>query len=274
MKSFSIIAVFFCSFHWQTAAQYAISADTLSGCDSLRVSFSIAPDPENDGISVSQWNYGEGSTSSGASNTNHLYDSSGIFNVSVLLSNGLTLNLNTPVLVYPSPNAVFAYRDSLEAGSYSFLFTAPGQEPDSLIYAYTWDFGDGNGGTGSPVYHTFEEKGDYTVILSVESETGCSNSVSQIVRARDLFRIPNVFTPNEDGKNDFFRVNSNGVDVFELSIYARSGLLVYRSESPLIEWDGRSFSGSKVKPGVYYFVIRQVSGDEEIYESGFVHLLE
>lgn len=274
MKSFSIIAIFSCIFHWQVAGQYTISADTLSGCDSLRVIFTISPDPADDGINVSQWNFGIVSEINVGSSISHQFDTPGVFNVSVLLSNGLTLELTEPVRVYPSPQTQFTYRDSLEAVSYSFLFSAPSQEPDSLDYAYTWDFGDGNGAAGSLVFHTFEEKGDYSVLLRIESETGCSSTAVQIVRARDLFRIPNVFTPNEDGKNDFFRVNSNGVDVFELSIYSRSGLLVYRSEAPLIEWDGRSFSGSKVRPGVYYFVIRQLSGDDEIHERGFIHLLD
>ena len=73
--------------------------------------------------------------------------------------------------------------------------------------------------------------------------------------------IPKLLTPNGDGLNDKFEID--GLKDFpksQLSIFARSGQLVFSSEDYKNEWDCR-FTTSKwsnnqfVSPGVYYYVL-------------------
>lgn len=71
--------------------------------------------------------------------------------------------------------------------------------------------------------------------------------------------IGNVFTPNNDGINDFFRpVTDRAVRIAEVFIYDRWGSVVYTSQSVDIDciWDGRNLNGEDVPESVYYYLIR------------------
>ena len=84
--------------------------------------------------------------------------------------------------------------------------------------------------------------------------------------------IPNVFSPNGDGQNDYIDVVTNGVTVYKFTVFTRPGSRIYHSLSPRIFWDGNSIGGQELSEGVYYYVIEE-QGDEEPYEkAGFIHL--
>jgi large repetitive protein len=60
-------------------------------------------------------------------------------------------------------------------------------DPDGTIVSYTWDFGDGNNGTGATPSHTYGAGGTYNVQLTVTDNDGASNSVTH----------PVTVTPNQ-----------------------------------------------------------------------------
>ena len=84
--------------------------------------------------------------------------------------------------------------------------------------------------------------------------------------------IPNVFTPNGDGYNDYFEVTTDGTTVYEFTVFTRSGARVYYSLSPRIFWDGKSNGGQDLKEGVYYYVIEETESQEPYGMAGFMHL--
>lgn len=67
--------------------------------------------------------------------------------------------------------------------------------------------------------------------------------------------LPNVFTPNKDGVNDYFSFNStypsSCIDDFKISIYNRWGEKVYESTDFGFKW-----SGENLPTGVYFYVIK------------------
>ena len=89
----------------------------------------------------------------------------------------------------------------------------------------------------------------------------------------EIIEVPNVFSPNGDGVNDYFKIRTNGLNLFALTVYTRSGVLVYKLESPDLIWDGRTLSGHEMRPGIYYYVIEQTDGGGGIKKTGFVHLI-
>lgn len=84
--------------------------------------------------------------------------------------------------------------------------------------------------------------------------------------------IPNVFTPNGDGKNDVFEILNPGEYSYILNIFNRWGIVVYQDDgtSP---WDGKR-NGAPMPEGAYFYTILAITpGKTEIKYSGAVHLL-
>ncbi len=75
------------------------------------------------------------------------------------------------------------------------------------------------------------------------------------------YALPNVFTPNGDGKNDLlvplYSQSNNpkaNVDHIELTLFNRWGRVVYQTEDPMINWDGKNMNTKQDCPqGVYYY---------------------
>jgi gliding motility-associated-like protein len=71
--------------------------------------------------------------------------------------------------------------------------------------------------------------------------------------------IPNVFTPNGDGINDFFKIRATGFSGFHCSIYNRWGQKMYEWDNAGGSWNGKSPQGSDAPDGTYYYIL-EVSG--------------
>lgn len=91
--------------------------------------------------------------------------------------------------------------------------------------------------------------------------------------------LPNVFSPNGDGNNDFFTPLSPGefgvysFDKFNVKIFNRWGLLVYESSEVAFKWNGTNKSGKPESDGVYYYVVETTSnGTANKPMNGFVTL--
>jgi gliding motility-associated-like protein len=113
-------------------------------------------------------------------------------------------------------------------------------------YAYTWN----TGSTGSSIM--ISQPGVYWV--NVKNSCGATRDtviVGKKPTECDCFLyVPTAFTPNSDGKNDEFRVNSNCRISGELLIYNRWGQLVFRSRNLAEGWDGRV--SSKLQANAVY----------------------
>ena len=78
--------------------------------------------------------------------------------------------------------------------------------------------------------------------------------------------IPNVFSPNGDGINDFFVFKHQSLETCQLTIVDRNGKVVYKREIEDIYswdgWDGNMHSSSRQAPeGQYYFVVEAMGYD-------------
>ncbi|MEO1624124.1 MAG: gliding motility-associated C-terminal domain-containing protein, partial [Bacteroidota bacterium] len=74
--------------------------------------------------------------------------------------------------------------------------------------------------------------------------------------------VPNAFTPNEDGENDFFQVYGAAIESMHLMIYDRWGRKVFETRDPQAQWDG-TFNGQKLysESFGYYLEVDCVGGD-------------
>jgi len=106
---------------------------------------------------------------------------------------------------------------------------------------------------------------EFPMTFLIQDETPCGlsdgQSVDVILTVRDYnevpdYRPPNVFTPNDDGKNDTFRMpnlppNTCSNEFEKIEIYNRWGRLVFESQVRDFEWDGADFPD-----GVYFFQLK------------------
>jgi len=94
------------------------------------------------------------------------------------------------------------------------------------------------------------------------------------VKRKELL-IPNAFTPNNDGQNDFFKIkNITDEKIIDFKVFNRWGTILFRTTDPNMGWDGTS-KGQSQPVGVYGYVIQigYPDGNVETYK-GTVTLLK
>ena len=92
------------------------------------------------------------------------------------------------------------------------------------------------------------------------------------IGASDL-RIPNAFSPNDDGVNDVWKVAYRSLLDFKCWIFDRYGNQIFHFTDPSKGWDGK-YKGKTVKPGVYYYVIEAKGSDGTKYKkSGDINIV-
>jgi len=126
----------------------------------------------------------------------------------------------------------------------------------SPIATYDWDFGDGNSSTDSAPVHEYKNAGKYLVTLNYITENGCEGQFSQLMEVKELIvvSIPSAFSPNGDGVNDFFYIDSNLITDIDFKVYNRWGELVFQSQNPDFQWNGFSSEGKRLAEGVYVYL--------------------
>ncbi|MES2132171.1 MAG: PKD domain-containing protein [Bacteroidota bacterium] len=131
--------------------------------------------------------------------------------------------------------------------------------------AYSWSFGDPtalnglNFSTQFNTSHTYNYVGTYTVDLVVTSLHGCTAEAAHVVEITPDFAlyIPNSFTPDGNGVNDFFQPMGIGVneDNYRLDIFDRWGESIFTSNNFRKGWDGSVKGSGIAEQGVYIYKV-------------------
>jgi len=110
--------------------------------------------------------------------------------------------------------------------------------------------------------------------LSLRSDTVCID-----IDSCSRYRLPNVFTPNDDGFNDYFiPFPYTSVEKIDLKIFNRWGKEVFSTTDPAIHWDGKNeATNTACSDGVYYYIcdVYEISltGSVKRTLRGSVHIL-
>lgn len=128
----------------------------------------------------------------------------------------------------------------------------------------TWYFGDGSTGElvpGSATHHAYTNAGLYTVALAVRNEGQCvdSTSIQLCILPPDPVFVPDIFSPNDDGKNDTLYVRGLLITRMEFRVYNRWGEVVFETNSPSKGWDG-FLRGMPSPSGSYYYTLSATIG--------------
>lgn len=105
------------------------------------------------------------------------------------------------------------------------------------------------------------------------------SSMVSCVDECSYYNLPNVFTPNGDGVNDYYHPigEYKFVEKVDMTILNRWGQVMFETNDPDIMWDGRNkMTGSYVAPGVYFYICevyeQRLTGLEARHLKGFIHV--
>lgn len=134
------------------------------------------------------------------------------------------------------------------------------------IVSWNWDFGDGSSSSlENPAAHLFPNTWTgkpYTVSLVVQNNLGCyDTTIAPITKMQSCYiTVPNAFTPNGDGKNDYlYPLNAFKATNLEFNVYNRNGMLVFETRDWTRKWDG-TIKGSPQGVGTYIWTLNYVDG--------------
>jgi gliding motility-associated-like protein len=102
---------------------------------------------------------------------------------------------------------------------------------------------------------TIQPHNDRFYTLTATGDGGCTAYDSIYIKVQKAVNIPNVFSPNGDGINDYWNIiNLGNYPNARVEIYDRYGHLVYKTTGTAKIWDGK-FNGKPLPVGVYYYII-------------------
>ncbi len=196
------------------------------------------------------WDFGDGYQIVNVNPVVHGFTYPGTFTISVTANYRACENITTTrtVIVIPQPYINLGHDTTICKGSESLIL---GDFVNNNNPGASWAWGTGQSGPSIAVV----SPGYYYATVNINN---CYASDTVWVKDDCYMHIPNVFSPNGDGVNDYFfprQYLTKGLTEFSMNIYNRWGQLIF--ETTTLDgrgWDGR-FNTVDQPEGVYVFII-------------------
>ncbi|MEO7444223.1 MAG: PKD domain-containing protein [Ferruginibacter sp.] len=215
------------------------------------------------------WKFGDGGISS-IQAPSHSYSNAGTYSIQLTVTNsfGCVSDIFTKAFtVYPYPT-VDAGPDAfvLEGGSTNLKPVVTG---NGLSYLWSPALYLNNATVAQP---TSTPQRDIRYLLTVTAQGGCSDTSSVFIKVLLGPEIPNTFTPNNDGINDFWEIRYlNTYPNNRVQVFSRTGQLVFESKGYPRPWDG-NMKGKSLPVDTYYYIIEPGNGRKPL--KGYVTIIK
>ena len=252
-------------------------ASNSSGCVPLSETFDL----KLNNTSIDTLDFGDGNIyiGNGNSNPTHTYTAPGTYHTLLILTDAFgchTIDTTKTIIeAHAIPVVNFSFGPADPEVGQPVQFT----DLSTNATSWNWTFGDAtnesSAASQSPT-HVYDKGGVYTVKETVDSSSGgCVESITKTITILSKLIIPNVFSPNNDGVNDFFFAQAYGISQIEIVIVDRWGHEVYSKTDNKINWDGKNNGGGEVAAGTYFYTIKATpeGGGKVSTYNGFVELL-
>lgn len=221
------------------------------------------------------WDFGDGQ-SNNQLNTSHIYNGSGTYEVELVVTenNNCISRYNDSILIVENPEAVISIKENCIYKP--VLFSA--SNSTGLNNTYSWFIDNGfvsNSETDSQILY---QPGLHTALLIATDFHNCPDTsfteftVGDITNCEDEISgpwFPNAFTPDGDGKNDYFKSSDfRNAGSLKMTIYNRFGELIYEGQY----WDGKR-NGVLCPQGIYCYKSMPVNTEIKTVYTGTVMLL-
>lgn len=208
----------------------------------------------------------------------HCYDNNSLsaksFDVTIMAITSYGTNQCTTIVsqanmisVYPLPSADFTWNPEVLSAIYQpeANFTDLSQGAS----VWSWNFGDGGTANSQNPSHQYGDSGTYVIWLNIENQYGCKDSIWKTIRVEPEYAlyIPNTFTPDGDGNNDYFAPKGYGIEEQSMLIFDRWGEVIFEGYQLDSKWDGKVKNRSVGKTDVYTYKIetKDIKGESHTY---------
>ena len=242
------------------------------GCPTLKVIFTN----NSTGATNYIWNFGDTQTTT-ITNPTHNYNNPGTYSISLIAANsiGCKDTAVSTVLIHPKPDASFtvtgyngcfpyavnAFANTLGLSNYQWIINGTSTSVNDSILLGTID-------------NTLVKN----ITLITTNAFGCKDTVTVSKTFKDdncnnIF-IPNVFTPNGDGTNNFFTVKAVNYKSYHMVIYDRWGLRLFETTDVNTHWNGKAHNtGGDCPDGTYFYIINLIDKNDKTSDyKGFLNV--
>lgn len=193
-----------------------------------------------------------------------LVNTPGTYFVSVTDSNACGSGDTVTVSLYSVPLANFTISPSNPTTTETEIsYTDISTIATGTIVGWLWNFGNGaTDSTQKPLSFMYNDEGEYPIVLIVESNNGCKDTVQNSITIESDFSffIPSALTPNDDRLNDTFTGKGTSIKNFQMLIYDRWGELIYETNDINQPWNGKVKNHNEfVQNDVYVYSITVTS---------------
>jgi gliding motility-associated-like protein len=203
-----------------------------------------------------KWNLDENKTST-LQNPRAFYQVFNSKKISLVVNNGFCSDTSSQTVVLDNfIKADFStYEDNCPNEPVNFTSSAQGH-----VKQHHWTFGDGGSADKESPTHVYTQPSvttPFIVNYTVTDSLGCQSTAQKtiLVYSSCYLAVPNAFTPNNDGKNDFLKVlNAIKVEKLDFRIFNRWGQLVFQTTNWKQGWDGK-INGVDQATGVYVWYL-------------------
>jgi len=246
----------------------------INACMSKSTNFTDISDGINGIITNWGWNFGDSLTrkdTSSFANPYYIYDSTGAYDVRLIVSNEHTC-IDTSiqaVTVYPVPYSNFSFVENYDNVQGQLQFTNETQGGVD----YFWLFGDGGDSEETDPQYQYDADGNYIIELISWNEYDCPDTMSFIYQFlfKGLF-VPNAFSPdNPTSEVRVFQPKGVNLLQYDIKIYDNWGHLLWQSQEldaagcPSESWDGM-YNGELMPMDVYLWRIKATFVDGSVWE--------
>jgi gliding motility-associated-like protein len=242
---------------------------TVQSCPQFCASF--VDNSLNGPITSYQWYFpGANPDTSSSANPSTCYSQEGLYDAQLIVTNQYgsdTVYKYSVVDVQFLPGAFASPDTTIEYGQ-SYQLNATGGT------SYSWAPSTGLDSTNianpvaTPILTT-------TYTVTIDDGSGCTTSrqVTINVLHKNKVFVPNSFSPNGDGRNDYLFVRGNNLFGVRMLIFDRWGEKVFESTNQAVGWDG-NYKGEELHPGVYTWVVTvSYENNDSVTETGTVTLV-
>ncbi len=194
------------------------------------------------------------------------------------INDGNACNLDTNIRVERPEELVIDFekdRITTELGQGKRLKPIIRPEDSDGAYNYIWEPNNGLNCVDcrEPLATPYNET-VYELTVFDENQCRYTETITVSVNNPEILYIPNAFTPNDDDKNDQFRIYGKNINRIDLQIFDRWGEKVFETKDVDEGWDGSFPSGNDAPSGVYvYSVLIEYIDGKTIEKQGSVTLI-